>query len=93
MLTAAKPQFKRADASGARFAVVVGADEVSRGVLTIRDLTTSTQEEVAVSAHFEISKERSGWFRSAVVARSGEIVAAYETHQHRFGDSAGGEAR
>jgi histidyl-tRNA synthetase len=43
----AKAQFKKADASGARFAVVVGATEIERGVLSVRDLAASTQEEVA----------------------------------------------
>lgn len=49
-----KAQFKRADASGARFALVFGADEVAQGVVTVkalRDLqaaqTTQVLQQVA----------------------------------------------
>ena len=33
-----KSQFKRADASGARYALVFGADELARGMLQLKDL-------------------------------------------------------
>lgn len=33
-----KSQFKKADASGARFALVFGADEISRGEITVKAL-------------------------------------------------------
>jgi histidyl-tRNA synthetase len=33
-----KSQFRRADASGARFALIFGADEVARGVVAVKDL-------------------------------------------------------
>jgi len=43
-----KTQFKRADKSGAQFAIVVGDDEVSRGVVAVKDLRReSVQEECA----------------------------------------------
>jgi len=44
-----KSQMKRADASGARYALVIGEDEVARGVVGIKPLRESTQQsEVAV---------------------------------------------
>jgi histidyl-tRNA synthetase len=44
-----KTQFKRADKSGAKFAVVLGDDEVARGVVSLKDLRRDTdQEECAV---------------------------------------------
>ena len=39
-----KSQFKQADRSGARLAVIVGAREVAEGVVTLRDLHTGDQE-------------------------------------------------
>ena len=33
-----KSQFKKADASGSRFALVFGADEMARGAVTIKPL-------------------------------------------------------
>lgn len=44
-----KSQFKRADASGARFALVFGADEMSRGELLIKPLREPASEQVARS--------------------------------------------
>ena len=44
-----KSQMKRADASGARYALVIGEDEVARGVVGIKPLREATpQREVAV---------------------------------------------
>jgi histidyl-tRNA synthetase len=44
-----KTQFKRADKSGAKFAVVLGDDEVARGVVALKDLRRDVaQEECAV---------------------------------------------
>ena len=45
-----KTQFKRADKSGAEFAIVLGDDEVARGVVALKALRReSAQEECAVS--------------------------------------------
>jgi histidyl-tRNA synthetase len=41
-----KSQMKRADASGARFALIIGEQEASDGTVTVRDLTASEQEVV-----------------------------------------------
>jgi histidyl-tRNA synthetase len=43
----AKAQFKVADRSGAARVVVLGPDEVARGVATVKDLRTGEQREVA----------------------------------------------
>ncbi len=44
-----KTQFKRADKSGAQFAVVLGGDELARGVVSLKDLRRGVaQEECAV---------------------------------------------
>ncbi len=41
-----KAQFKVADRSGARWVVVLGPDEVKRGVVTVKDLDSGEQREV-----------------------------------------------
>ena len=44
-----KTQFKRADKSGARFAIVLGDDEVARGMAALKDLRQDVaQEECAI---------------------------------------------
>ena len=40
-----KAQFKRADKSGAQFAVILGDDEVARGVVAVKDLRHETAQE------------------------------------------------
>jgi histidyl-tRNA synthetase len=42
-----KAQMKKAGTSGARLAVIVGAQELAEGTATVRDLTTSEQDAVA----------------------------------------------
>jgi histidyl-tRNA synthetase len=39
-------QMKAAGAAGARFAIIVGEDEMNSGVLTVRDMTSGGQEKV-----------------------------------------------
>jgi histidyl-tRNA synthetase len=41
-----KGQMKDAARSGARWAVIVGADEIASGRATVRDLRSGEQEEV-----------------------------------------------
>ena len=43
-----KAQMKAADRSGARFALVVGDDEIAAGTVSVRDLAAFTQETVAL---------------------------------------------
>ena len=40
-----KSQFKKADASGARFALIFGADEMANGQITVKDLRDGTGEQ------------------------------------------------
>ena len=40
-----KSQFKKADASGARFALVFGAEELAQGQVTIKSLRDGTGEQ------------------------------------------------
>ena len=44
-----KSLLARASKIGARFAVIIGDDELARGVVQLRDLKNSTQLEVAVA--------------------------------------------
>ena len=41
-----KSQFKRADASGARFALVFGADELARGLVTVKSLRDANAAQI-----------------------------------------------
>jgi histidyl-tRNA synthetase len=41
-----KSQFKKADASGARFALVFGADELARGVVGVKALRDAAAAQV-----------------------------------------------
>jgi histidyl-tRNA synthetase len=43
-------QFKAADRRGARFAVVLGEDEIRKGTVSVKDLKSGEQEEVARAA-------------------------------------------
>jgi histidyl-tRNA synthetase len=46
-----KSQFRSADASGARLAIILGEDEVSRGVAVVKDLRSGgAQQEVPIEA-------------------------------------------
>jgi histidyl-tRNA synthetase len=45
-----KAQFKLADRSGAQLAVVVGPDELERGIATVQSLTSNDKEEVKLEA-------------------------------------------
>ena len=42
-----KAQFKYADRIGARYVVVIGDDELSKGVVSLRDMENSSQKEVS----------------------------------------------
>jgi histidyl-tRNA synthetase len=43
-----KSQMKRADKSGARYTIIIGEDELSRGVVKLRDMEKSSEDEVSV---------------------------------------------
>ena len=40
-----KAQFKRADKSGAQFAIVLGDEEIARGVAALKDLRRNQEQE------------------------------------------------
>ena len=45
-----KAQLKYADRSGARYTVVIGDDELDKGVVTLRDMVNSSQKEIRIEA-------------------------------------------
>lgn len=50
-------QLKQADRVGARFAAIIGSDELEKGVATLRDLTSSTQDVFPLNQIAERVKE------------------------------------
>jgi histidyl-tRNA synthetase len=40
-------QFKYADRAGIRFVLVLGSDEIAKGVVAVKDLRDTTQEEIS----------------------------------------------
>ncbi|MGH9278036.1 MAG: histidine--tRNA ligase [Acidimicrobiales bacterium] len=55
-----KAQLKAADRAGARFAVIVGENEMAAAVATVRDLRAGDQEEVAREKLVDVLRERLG---------------------------------
>ena len=49
-----KSRMKRADRLGARYAAILGTDELNAGMITIKDLKTASQETYA----FEVAADR-----------------------------------
>ncbi|MGF7148206.1 histidyl-tRNA synthetase [Sphingomonas zeicaulis] len=45
-----KKRMQKADAAGARFAVILGEDELAKGVAAVKDLVSGEQREVALDA-------------------------------------------
>ena len=43
-----KAQLKYADRSGAKYTVVIGDDELGKGVVTLRDMINSSQKEIRI---------------------------------------------
>ena len=43
-----KAQFKYADRLSADYTIVIGSDEIQKGVVSLRDMNKSTQEEIAI---------------------------------------------
>ncbi|MDR0453791.1 MAG: histidine--tRNA ligase [Deferribacteraceae bacterium] len=44
-----KSQLKQADRTGAKYAVIAGEEEMNRGAVMLRNLSSSTQEEVSIA--------------------------------------------
>jgi histidyl-tRNA synthetase len=53
-----KSRMKQADKLGARFVAILGEDEMAKGVVTVRDMARSTQEDVPRERALEHLKER-----------------------------------
>ncbi|MBP8235516.1 MAG: histidine--tRNA ligase, partial [Rhizorhabdus sp.] len=45
-----KRRMQKADAAGARYAVIIGDDEVARGEVSLKDMGAQSQRPVAVDA-------------------------------------------
>jgi histidyl-tRNA synthetase len=54
-----KTQFKRADASGARFALIFGPDEIARGVVTVKSLRDGSGAQFS-----QVLSQSSDWAKS-----------------------------
>jgi histidyl-tRNA synthetase len=53
-----KSRMKMADKLGARLVVILGEDEMKKGVWSVRDMAASTQEDVPEAGLLEHLKER-----------------------------------
>jgi histidyl-tRNA synthetase len=53
-----KSRMKQADKLGARFVAILGEDEMAKGVVTVRDMARSTQEDVPRERALEHLKEK-----------------------------------
>ncbi len=76
-----RPQMKYADRRGAPVAVMVGEDEIAKGVVTIKDLKVGAQQAKAIKSNEEYREARPGQFeapRAEMVAKIREIVEAAE---------------
>lgn len=51
-----KSQLRQADRAGASIAIILGADELAKGTVVVRELATSAQEEIPMADLFENSK-------------------------------------
>lgn len=74
-----RPQMKYADRRGAPAVVIVGEDEIAKGVVTIKDLKVGAAKARAIESNEEWREERPGQFeadRGDMIARIREIVEA-----------------
>ncbi|MEQ9315636.1 MAG: histidine--tRNA ligase [Henriciella sp.] len=76
-----RPQMKYADRRGAPVAIMVGEDEIAKGVVTIKDLKEGAKQAAAIKSNEEYREARPGQFeapRAEMVAKVREIVEAAE---------------
>ena len=76
-----RPQMKYADRRGAPVAIMVGEDEIAKGVVTIKDLKEGAKQAAAIKSNEEYREARPGQFeapREEMIARVREIVEAAE---------------
>jgi len=72
-----KAQFKAADRSGARVALVVGEREAAKHAVTVRDLATGNQEVVGRADVVEQVKASLGTGRGFPVSQSGALAPVF----------------
>jgi histidyl-tRNA synthetase len=58
-VTSMKSQFKRADSSGARYALIFASDELARGLVTVKSLRDRTSIQIT-----QVLKESAQWAKS-----------------------------
>ncbi len=76
-----RPQMKYADRRGAPAVVMVGEDELAKGVVTIKDLKIGAAKAAAITSNDEYREARPGQFEAAranMVLRVREIVDAQQ---------------
>ncbi|WP_084419608.1 histidine--tRNA ligase [Henriciella litoralis] len=76
-----RPQMKYADRRGSPVAVMVGEDEIAKGVVTIKDLKEGAKKAKAIKSNEEYREARPGQFeapRADMVARIREIIEMSE---------------
>jgi histidyl-tRNA synthetase len=66
-----KGQMKEADRSGARWAAIVGDDELAKGQVTLKDLKSGEQESVSRNDLIRVVHERHGLEMEAMFAEPG----------------------
>ncbi len=74
-----RPQMKYADRRGAPAVVIIGEDEIAKGVVTIKDLKVGAAKAKAIESNEEWREERPGQFeadRADMIARVRDIVEA-----------------
>ena len=74
-----RPQMKYADRRGAPAVVMVGSDELEKGVVTIKDLKEGARQAAAIASNQEYREARPGQFeapRADMVARIQAILEA-----------------
>ncbi len=74
-----RPQMKYADRRGAPVAIMVGTDELEKGVVTIKDLKEGAKKAAAIASNAEYREARPGQFeapRGDMIARVREILEA-----------------
>lgn len=74
-----RPQMKYADRRGAPAVIMVGSDELEKGVVTIKDLKEGARQAAAIASNDEYREARPGQFeapRAEMIARIQAILEA-----------------
>jgi len=74
-----RPQMKYADRRGAPAVIMVGSDELEKGVVTIKDLKEGARQAAAIASNEEYREARPGQFeapRAEMIARIQAILEA-----------------